>query len=130
LPYLSELQPEMFCEVSPELAKEVGLEPYGWVTIVSPRGAIEARALVTQRMKPVVAGGKPIHQVGMPFHFGVGTQALVTGDSVNDILGRTLDPNVYIQSAKAVDCTDLPGRRPRGDEIVKFVRSILRGTVI
>ena len=126
LPYLSELQPEMFCEVSPELANEVGLEPYGWVTIVSPRGAIEARALVTQRMKPVMAGDKPIHQVGMPFHFGVGNQALVTGDSVNDLLGMTLDPNVYIQSAKAVACTVLPGRRPRGDELVKFVESFQR----
>ena len=42
LPYLSELQPEMFCEVSPELAAERGLEPYGWATIISPRAAIEA----------------------------------------------------------------------------------------
>ena len=38
LPYLAELQPEMFCEVSPELAAERGLEPYGWATIVSPAG--------------------------------------------------------------------------------------------
>src|SRR5699024_11919451 len=60
------------------------------------------------------------------FHFGVGTQALVTGDSVNDLLGMTLDPNVYIQSAKAVACTVLPGRRPRGDELVKFVESFQR----
>ena len=45
LPYLSELQPEMFCEVSPELAAERGLEPYGWATIISPRAAIEARVL-------------------------------------------------------------------------------------
>src|SRR5699024_6484904 len=86
LPYLSELQPEMFCEVSPELAKEVGLEPYGWVTTADPRGAIDARALVTQRMNPVVAGPKPIHQWGTAFHYGVGPQSLVTGDSVNDLL--------------------------------------------
>src|SRR5699024_927666 len=126
LPYLSELQPEMFCEVSPELANEVGLEPYGWVTIVSPRGAIEARALVTQRMKPVMAGDKPIHQVGMPFHFGVGNQALVTGDSVNDLLGMCLYPNLYIHSANAFACPVMPGRRPRGDGLVKFVESFQR----
>src|SRR5438270_16009 len=46
LPYLSELQPEMFCEVSPELAAECGLEHGGWATVVSARTAIEARVLV------------------------------------------------------------------------------------
>ena len=35
LPYLSELQPEMFCEVSPELAAERGLENGGWATIIT-----------------------------------------------------------------------------------------------
>ena len=50
LPYLSELQPEMFCEVSPELAAERGLEHLGWATIVTARNAIEARVLVTERM--------------------------------------------------------------------------------
>ena len=47
LPYLAELQPEMFCEVSPELAAERGLVNDGWATIVSPRAAIEAKVLVT-----------------------------------------------------------------------------------
>ena len=121
LPYLSELQPEMFCEVSEELAEEYGLESYGWATIISPRGAIEARVLVTQRMKPVRAGGKTIHQIGLPYHWGVGKEALITGDGANDLLGMTLDPNVFIQSAKAVACAIQPGRRPRGEALVKFV---------
>ena len=121
LPYLSELQPEMFCEVSEELAEEFGLEPYGWATIISPRGAIEARVLVTQRMKPVRAGGKTIHQIGLPYHWGVGKEALITGDGANDLLGMTLDPNVFIQSAKAVACAIQPGRRPRGEALVEFV---------
>jgi formate dehydrogenase major subunit len=30
LPYLAELAPEFFCEVSPELAAERGLEHTGW----------------------------------------------------------------------------------------------------
>ena len=47
LPYLSELQPEFFCEVSPELAAERGLEHGGWATIITARTAIEARVLVT-----------------------------------------------------------------------------------
>ena len=58
----------------------------------------------------------------MPFHFGVGNEALVTGDSVNDLLGMTLDPNVFIQSAKAVACAIVPGRRPRGAALVEFVQ--------
>ena len=50
LPYLAELQPAMFCEVSPELAAERGLEHNGWATIVTARSAIEARVLVTERI--------------------------------------------------------------------------------
>ena len=52
LPYLAELQPELFCEVSPELAAERGLEHGGWATIVTARTAIEARVLVTDRIRP------------------------------------------------------------------------------
>ena len=53
LPYLAELQPAMFVEVSPELAAERKLENAGWATIVTARGAIEARVLVTDRMSPL-----------------------------------------------------------------------------
>ncbi len=52
-PYLAELQPEFFCEVSPELAAERGLEHGGWATLISARGAIEARVMVTDRMTPL-----------------------------------------------------------------------------
>jgi formate dehydrogenase major subunit len=48
LPFLAELQPELFCEVSPELAAERGLENAGWATIITARTAIEARVLVTR----------------------------------------------------------------------------------
>ena len=127
LPYLSELQPEMFCEISPELAAEVGLEPYGWATLVSPRAAIEARVLVTRRMTPLTIGGKTVHQIGLPYHWGVGgTGAVVEGDSANDLLGVTMDPNVYIQNSKYVAGTIMPGRRPRGPELVDFVEKYQR----
>src|SRR5436190_13905372 len=66
LPYLAELQPEMFCEVSPELAAERGLEHGGWATIVSARTAIEARVLITHRLKPLRVAGTVVHQVGLP----------------------------------------------------------------
>ena len=121
LQYLSELQPEMFCEVSPELAAEKGLEPYGWATIVSAQSAIEARVLVTERMTPLTINGETVHQIGLPYHWAVGDEAVVTGDSTNDLLGVSLDPNVLIQESKSAACDILPGRRPRGQALVDFV---------
>jgi formate dehydrogenase major subunit len=121
LPYLSELQPEMFCEVSPELAAERGLEPYGWATIISARSAIEAKVLITQRMKPLAVGGHTVHQIGLPYHWGVGADAVVSGDAANDLLGVTLDPNVQIQESKAASCDIRPGRRPRGADLRALV---------
>ena len=121
LPYLSELQPEMFCEVSPELAAERGLEPYGWATIISPRAAIEARVLVTERMTPLVIGGHTVHQIGLPYHWGVGGDAVVSGDAANDLLGVTLDPNERIQESKVGSCDIRPGRRPQGEEVLRLI---------
>src|SRR5437764_2543136 len=95
LPYLSELQPEMFCEVSLDLAAERGLEHGGWATIVSARTAIEARVLVTERMKPLRVADRVLHQVGLPYHWG--TRGLSTGDSAHDLFPLALDPNVHIQ---------------------------------
>ena len=112
VPHLAELQPEMFCEVSPALAAERGLENGGWATIVTARSAIEARVLVTDRIPPLRAGGRTIHQVGLPYHFGF--TGLVTGDSANDLFPIVLDPNVHIQEVKAATCDVVAGRRPRG----------------
>ncbi|MFP5282106.1 MAG: molybdopterin dinucleotide binding domain-containing protein, partial [Actinomycetes bacterium] len=120
-PYLAELQPEFFCEVSPELARERGLENGGWATIISARTAIEARVLVTERVVPLTVGGKVIHQIGLPYHWGIGGDALVTGDSANDLFGVTLDPNVHIQESKVASCDIQPGRRPRGSALLDFV---------
>ncbi len=114
LPFLAELQPELFCEVSPELAEERGLVNGGWATIVSPRAVIEARVLVSDRIQPLKVGGHEYHQVGLPFHFGRSDDAPVSGDAPNDLLGITLDPNVSIQASKVGACDIRSGRRPRG----------------
>lgn len=121
LPYLAELQPEMFCEISPELAAERGLEHNGWATLISPRAAIEARVMVTERVRPLQSGGRTVHQIGLPYHWGVGTEAVVSGDSANDLMGITLDPNVHIQESKVGLCDIRAGRRPRGPELVALV---------
>jgi formate dehydrogenase major subunit len=119
LPYLSELQPELFCEVSPELAAERGLEHGGWATIVTSRTAIEARVMVTERMKPLAMNGHVAHQVGVPYHWG--NRGIATGDVVNDLFSLVLDPNVHIQEVKAASCDVIAGRRPRGDDLIEFV---------
>ena len=122
VPYLAELQPQMFCEVHPDLAREVGLEHGGWATIYTSRSAIEARVLVTDRMRPVRMDGREVHQVGLPYHWG--KRGLVTGDSANDLAHMALDPNVHIQEVKAFTCGIRPGRRPRGAELPRFVAEL------
>ena len=112
MPYLAELQPELFCEVSPALAEERGLEHGDWATIVSARGAIEARVLVTERVKPLVVQGRTMHLVGVPYHWG--RRGLVTGDSANELIPLALDNNVHISEYKVGTCDIQPGRRPRG----------------
>ena len=126
LPYLSELQPEFFCEVSPELAAERGLVHGGWATIVSARTAIEARVMVTERVVPLTVNGHRFHQIGLPYHWGVGDSALVTGDSANDLFGVTLDPNVHIQESKVASCDVQPGRRPTGPALLEYVEGYRR----
>ena len=121
LPYLAELQPEMFCEVSPELAAQRGLTNGGWATIISARSAIEARVLVTDRMRPLTIAGRTVHQIGLPYHWGVGGDAVVQGDGANDLLGIVLDPNVQIQESKVGSCDIQPGRRPRGAALLRLV---------
>ncbi|OBA38499.1 formate dehydrogenase [Gordonia sp. 852002-10350_SCH5691597] len=122
-PYLAELQPEMFCEVSPALAAERGLVNEGWATIISPRAAIEARVLVTDRVKTLRINGRDVHQVGLPYHWGVGSDAVVSGDAANDLIGVTLDPNVQIQESKVGSCEVIAGRRPQGQALLDLVRS-------
>jgi formate dehydrogenase major subunit len=124
LGYLSELQPELHCEVSPELARERGLEHGGWATIVTPRSAIEARVMVTDRLGTLEIGGRPIHQIGLPYHWG--SRGLTTGDAANDLFPLALDPNVHIQEVKAAACDIRPGRRPRGPALRELVDSYPR----
>ena len=112
LSHLAELQPELFTEISPELAAELGLTHGDWATITTPRGLVEARVMVTPRMRPVRIDGRVLHQVGLPYHWGYRGQ--VTGDIVNDLLAISEEPNVRIMETKALVCNLVPGRRARG----------------
>jgi len=126
VPYLSELQPEMFCEVSPELAELRGLENGGFATVVTTRAAIEARVLVTNRLRPLRIDDRTIYEVGLPYHWG--SAGIVTGDAANDLFSIVTDPNVHIHETKAATCDIRPGRRPRGPALAAFVASYRNGT--
>jgi formate dehydrogenase major subunit len=120
LPYLSELQPELFVEVSPELAAERGLAHMDWAHVITSRTAVEARVVVTGRMAPLRVAGRTVHQVWMPYHWG--GSGLTRGDVVNDLLGVVAEPNVFIQESKVASCDIRPGRRPRGPELLGYIR--------
>ena len=77
--------------------------------------------LVTERMTPLTIKGRTVHQIGLPYHWGVGRDAVVEGDGANDLLGVVLDPNVQIQESKVGSCDIRPGRRPRGEELLRLV---------
>jgi len=119
LSHLSELQPEMFAEISPELARELKIKNTDYICIVSLRAAIEARALVSRRIRPLQLNGKTLHQVAVPYHFG--TSGLVHGSAANDLLTISGEPNVTIMEAKALTCNIVPGRLPRGPAFTEFL---------
>ncbi len=106
--WLNELQPEMFVELSPELAEERGIEHGGWLTVRSPRGRIEARAMVTRRIRPLLVEGRTVHQIGLPFHWGYAGASV--GGNANDLTSVLADPNVSMHEAKTFTCQVEPGR--------------------
>jgi formate dehydrogenase major subunit len=116
LPWLSELQPALFCEISPELAAELSIANGGWATIRSARADVECRVLVTRRIRPLQVGGAIVHQIGVPYHWGA--IGRIRGDVVNDLFPLVGDANVHIPESKVITCDLRAGRRgaqgPRG----------------
>jgi len=109
LPWLAELQPEMFAEIDPEIAAARGIEDGGWMTIVTARAEIEARAKVTERIRALTIDGRRVHQLALPWHWGYAGGA--PGDVANDLIALTGDPNVTIEESKAFTCDVRAGRR-------------------
>ncbi len=109
LPWLAELMPELFIEMSHELADEKSIKNGDWVTVITARGEVEGRALVTHRMRPFVIDGKTVHEIGIPWHWGY--QGLASGDVTNDVSALVGDPNVSIHEGKVFSCNLRPGHR-------------------
>jgi len=102
LPWLAELVPDMFVEISESLARQKGLKKGDKVRVVTERGSIEAVTLVTSRLKPFNVEGKLVEQVGMPWHFGYA--GLATGDSANMLTPSVGCANTGIPEFKAFLC--------------------------
>jgi formate dehydrogenase major subunit len=113
-PWLAEMQPGMFVEMSMELAKERGIKNGDKCTVRSARGEVECTAIVTPRFKPFIIDGNEIHQVGFPWHFGWITtkdrkynkgdkkaEVFTTGDSANLLTPTIGDANTMIPESKA-----------------------------
>jgi formate dehydrogenase major subunit len=85
------------------------------LVVDSPRGEIEARAKVTNRVRPLKLGDRTVHQICLPWHFGTFTSSEqgVVGDTVNDLIAISGDPNVSIHESKAFSCGVRAGRRNR-----------------
>ena len=111
VPWLAELQPALFAEIDPELAVEKGIKNGDWCTITTSVGEIEARALVSGRMRPLRVGGKRVHQIGVPYNYS--HLGFATGDSSGDLIPLSMDPNVSIHEAKTNTCDLRLGRRAR-----------------
>ena len=100
IPWLNELIPCNFIELSEELAAEKGIKTGDMVHVWNNRGSVKVAAMVTKRMKPMEIDGKMTHVVGMPHHFSWATN-MARGDNVNDLTPNVGDPNSYIPEYKA-----------------------------
>ena len=101
-PWLVELMPEMFVEMSEELAAEKDIRNGERVVVETARGSIEGVAIVTKRLKPFQVNGTRVHQIGMPWHWGY--IGLSTGDSANKLTPHVGDANTMIPEYKAFLC--------------------------
>ncbi len=99
LPWLVEMMPSLFCEMSRELAQAKGIENGDPVIVRSARGEIRATAYVTGRLKPFKLGDRIVHEVGIPWHWGF--MGLAKGDSANLLTPHVGDANTRIQESKA-----------------------------
>jgi formate dehydrogenase major subunit len=99
LPWLAELVPDAFAEISTTLAAKLNVVTGEKVTIWNPRGTVTVFALVSDRIKKLPVNGQEVEVIGLPWHFGY--QGIAKGDSANSLTPRVGDPNTSIPEFKA-----------------------------
>ena len=77
LPLLDQACPAQRRDAARVLCRDLGAagggeghRPGGWVKVMSNRGEVKAKAVVTKRIKPLQCDGKTVHIVGIPLHWG------------------------------------------------------------
>jgi formate dehydrogenase major subunit len=100
LPWLIEAQPQLFCEMSKELAELRDIKNGDKVVVQTERGKVEATAIVTLRLKPFVIAGQTVHMIGLPYHYGW-LHPKDGGDSANLLTPTIGDANTMIPETKA-----------------------------
>jgi formate dehydrogenase major subunit len=95
---LNEVQPDFFFEVPEGLAKEKGIVNEQMIRVSSARGSIVGKALVTQRLKPLLVDGNNVWQIGFPIHWGFAGVRI--GPLANTLTAAVLDPNTWTPEYK------------------------------
>jgi formate dehydrogenase-N alpha subunit len=101
-PWLVEMMPEPFIEISEELAADKGIANGDYAIVTSTRGQVRMKAVVTKRFKPFQMNGTKVHQIGVVYHWGY--VGLSTGDSGNILTPEVGDANTMIPEYKAFLC--------------------------
>ncbi len=102
MPWLNELVPGLFVEISPSLAAAIGVNNGDMVIVESKRGSFEAPVCVTERIQPLMVNGKEQEIVGMFWHWGYACMS--KGPIANDITPSIGDANTTIPEYKAFLC--------------------------
>ena len=102
LPWLAELQPEMYVEMGEDLAGAKGIRSGDKVLVSSARGEVNAVAIVTKRFQALKVDGQTIHHVGVPWHWGYA--GMSKGDSGNILTPHVGDANTSIPEFKTFLC--------------------------
>jgi formate dehydrogenase major subunit len=99
-PYTMQLQPEFFVEIPEELAREKSIANGDQVRVTSARGAVEGRAMVTRRIKPMQIAGRTTYQIGFPIHWGFLGRGQQKGSLANLVTPTVVDPNSFAPEYK------------------------------
>jgi formate dehydrogenase major subunit len=111
-PALLEAEPQLYVEMSQELAKEKGIKNGDPVIVESIRGKVEAIAMVTMRIVPLTVKGKTVHLIGMPFCFGWTTPGVGDATQPADAVGGR--PQHHHSGVQGLPCRHPQGRQGHG----------------
>ncbi len=101
-PWQLEMMPQLFVELSVELAAEKNIKNGDKLKVKSGRGEVLAIASVTTRFKPFKIMGSTVHQIGLPWCFGWQyPEDGSGGDSANLLTPTIGDANTMIPETKA-----------------------------